>query len=136
MIDPQLNSQPLNVTAMRWLDRAKEPRDETKLAVVRLLVWGFHEGLKLPGPLGAIDGMRQKLQMSAERLLEPDVSPLKVMVFLLSNPNGPDSLQQEQELLGMLEGAASPQEAAQALMSWYADLKMATDQSYWRPATK
>jgi hypothetical protein len=136
MIDPQLNSHPLNVTAMRWLDLAKEARDETKLAVVRLLVWGFHEGLKLPGPLGVIDGMRQELQISAERLLDPNLSPTEVMAFLLSNPNGPESLEQEEELLGLLDAAASPREAAQALMSWYADLKMATDGSYWHPPTK
>jgi hypothetical protein len=124
------NGWPLNQAAKRWLLQAKVSPDPNYLYLVQLLNLGFEENLTIPG-----QGQRYRadLELAAGQLFAPELKPVEIMEWLLSNPNGPDQPEQSQTLQSFLEDAKSWEEAAQSLMEWFYDLKAGQD-PYYRPA--
>src|SRR5258708_29046620 len=105
MAVPQNNSV-LNRAALRWLKQAKEQPDPSYLHVLTLAHWGLENGVQgewPPRDRAAIeDQVGQLLGWKAANAL----------AWLLSNPNGPDKSEQEQNLLQGLENAENAKQAA------------------------
>lgn len=122
------NRWPLNQLAKRRLEEAGLSPDPGSLYLVQLLQLGFAKGLEIPGQG---QSYRSDLGQAAEGLDDPNLNPMQVMRWLLSNRNMES--EQNDTLRRELENAQDWQEAAQSLMEWFYDLK-ASEDPYYRPA--
>jgi hypothetical protein len=106
MAVPQNNGL-LNREALRWLERAKEPADPGYLHLLTLALWGLENGAEGEWPARH----RPALEEQVGQLL--GWQPKNALAWLLSNPNGPDDRdEQEENLLSDLQNANSPKQAA------------------------
>jgi hypothetical protein len=88
-------------------------RDRASPYLVQLLQLGFERGLQIPGQG---QSYREDLELAANQLLSPNLQPVQVMRWLLSNRNAGDQVEQNDTLRRELESAQDWQEAAQNLM--------------------
>lgn len=128
------NNQPLNRAALPWLQAAKVPVDPRQPFLLQLMWVGFDRGLPIPGPG---QEYRWELKQAFERLLAPRFDPLKVVRWLLSNPNGPDDPKEQEDTLTLaLEAAESWESAAQCVMECFYDRLSAENDYYQSPASE
>lgn len=126
------NSWPLNQAAKHRLLEAKVSPDPEYLYLVQLLQLGFERGLEIPGQG---ENYRADLEQAANQLFNPNLKPVQVMRWLLSNPNAGDQAEQNDSLRRELESAPNWEGAAQNLIQWFYDLKASQD-PYYRVAPK
>ena len=106
-----VNEHPINQLSLQWLNRLKADYSRSHGPyLVTLAQWGLNE-MNLPTPLG-VD--RYSLAMSIDLIPESDPSAAKsVMNWLMTNPNvGDDQKEQEADVLGSLQAAETPEDAA------------------------
>jgi hypothetical protein len=106
MAVPQNNGL-LNREALRWLEWAKEPADAEYLHLLTLALWGLENGAEGEWPARH----RSAVEEQVGQLL--GWKPTNALAWLLSNPDGPeDRDEQEENMLGDLRNANSPKQAA------------------------
>ena len=119
-----VNRWPLNQDAKRRLQEAREGLRPDLPYLVQLLNLGFDRNLDVPGPG---QKFRAELEQASQEMLDPSLSPMTVMRWLLNNPNAGQQAEQNDTLRLQLERASNWSTAAQALMEWFYDRKAAQD---------
>ena len=103
---PQNDSQ-LNRAAWKWLKIARADAPPTYLYLLSLAQWGLEQRVEGDWP----NKETFALQQQVDALLGWPAADVET--WLLSDPNGPESEQeQQQNLLNDLRGARSPEQAA------------------------
>jgi hypothetical protein len=102
-----LNNHPLNKAAWKWLREAKQTPDRYSLHLLELAAWGLEHGGQ--GDWPARDRPAVELQVGYLCAWKPQ----DILIWLLSNPNGPETAaEQADDLLVALRHASSPESAA------------------------
>src|SRR5579871_5226221 len=99
------NNSPLNRAALKWLREAREPVAPAYLHLLSLAMWGLENEASGEWPqreTGALEN-----QVHALLGWEPKTA----LEWLLTNPEGPDRDEQEQNLLRDLQKAKKPKPA-------------------------
>lgn len=106
-----LNSRPLCLAALHWLERAKEQINPYHLHLLTLAQWGLENGAEGEWPHRS----KHALEMQVGHLA--GWTPVQVLNWMLENPNGPERAEQEQSLLTSLNRAKNPAHAAGLVLS-------------------
>src|SRR4051812_7661087 len=103
------NRTEVSKAGLRWLKEAKEPAEPGLLYLTQLAFWGLENGIVLR----AHNVDPYVLEEQVGYLLKFGPEPqANVYRWLLTNPNGPETEEQESTLLIELEDADGPLEAA------------------------
>jgi hypothetical protein len=105
------NEDQLNKAAWARLKEARDSPDPQYLYLLSLASWGLENGSAGDWP----EKERHALQMQVDGLF--GWKPANVLAWLLSNPNGPEKQEQAASLLSALREAASPKNAAAAVLN-------------------
>jgi hypothetical protein len=96
-----LNEQRLNLAAHKWLREAREHAPPHYLHLLSLAAWGLENGAEGEWP------SRDRPALEEQLGLLFGWKPENALAWLLSNPNGPDDPEeQEQDLLRQPEGGS------------------------------
>lgn len=115
MIVPS-NKWPVNQSALRWLQQAKDPYREDMSYLVQLAWWGLENGLSVPHPNSPSQPTHNDVELVLGRRLQSGpVRAAQASRWVLANP---DVNQQEQanNLRSQLDQAKSPLEAAKLVV--------------------
>jgi len=104
---PPQNNGALNRAAWRQLKEAKINPQLHHLYLLQLAAWGLENGAQGEWP----EQERAFLKDQVDSLFGW-TKPESVIAWLLSNPEGPEKSEQQENLLQLLQTADSPQEAA------------------------
>ena len=108
---PQNNSL-LNRAAWKWLKLARADAPPHSLHLLNLAYWGLEQRVEGDWPADEEYALQEQVNGLLGWRLE-NVEP-----WLLSNPEGPDSEEeQQQDLLNDLRGAWSPEQAASLVLN-------------------
>ena len=109
----QANLKPLNREALVWLKEAGQPTPrEEGLYLLALASWGQEKGATAPG----LDSGQNASLVEAVNVMHVR-DPDEWLRWLVSNPNGPDSTEEQmQTLLQALKEASSPVNAAEVVL--------------------
>jgi hypothetical protein len=105
------NKSPLNKAALEWLREANESTEPHHLYLLSLAAWGLANGSEGDWP----DKNQFALEEQVNLLF--GWHPANALVWLVSDPNGPSTSEQEEDLLSELENARNPQEAAAYILN-------------------
>ncbi len=126
-----VNQWPINKLALRWLRKGKQKESPHLPYILQLIIRGLFNGVPLLGPG---ESFREDLEAEISQLLRPRFDPVKVMRWLLNNPNGPDDPEEQAATLEQgLETAETWQEAAQAAIEVFHS-RLAAENDYYQPA--
>jgi hypothetical protein len=103
------NQLPLNQQALHWLKQARETPDLGLLYLTQLAFWGLENGIVLRAHKVDPYVLEEQVGYLLKFGPEPQAN---VYRWLLTNPNGPETEEQESTLLIELEDADGPLEAA------------------------
>ena len=123
-----VNAWPLNQTALKLLRTAKTPLCDDLPYIVQLLDLGFTRNLAVPG---SGNDRWSELEQEAGLLLGRNLDPVRLMHWLVNNPDGGDETEQNDTLLVILEEAKNWEKAAQRLMEWFYD-RISAENDYYR----
>jgi hypothetical protein len=101
------NDSQLNRAAWRWLKEARQSPDPYSLHLLNLADWGLENEAEGDWPEQERYALREQVNLLF------GWKPENVLAWLLSNPEGPEDMkEQESDLLNSLRGASSPLQAA------------------------
>lgn len=114
----KLNLEPINQAALEWLNSVKAAEDASSgLHVLSLALWGLERGVSVPL---RHEGERGNLELRVGELCGQP--PEKIMRWLVSNPEGPDDLkEQEAHILSLIDEAETAEKAALRVLEEVAD---------------
>jgi hypothetical protein len=101
----------LNKAAWKWLKEAREHPQPQHLYLLSLASWGLDNGAEGDWP----EQERPALQEQVNLLFA--WKQKNALAWLLSNPNGPEPREQEQELMQALHQASDPKSAAALVLN-------------------
>ena len=127
MTEVPVNHWPINQSALRWLNRAKEPANPQVPYVLQLATLGLEtDKLDLPQPLSPSQPTPEAVRQVAYGLAVEGRDPAyRAMQRLFSNPNLSQK-EQVDNLENSLSKASNPLQAAQAVIQVIYDLMVAT----------
>jgi hypothetical protein len=105
------NDNPLNRQAHKWLREARASAPPHYLHLLSLADWGLENGVEGEWP----ERDRPAVEQQVASLF--GWAPNNVLLWLLSNPNGPDRSEQASNLLNSLKWAVDPRRAAAVVLS-------------------
>jgi hypothetical protein len=105
------NNKPLNRAAHKWLREARASAPPNDLHLLSLAQWGLENGVEGEWP----ERDRPAVEQQVASLF--GWAPNNVLLWLLSNPNGPERSEQQSNLLNSLKWAADPRRAAAVVLS-------------------
>jgi hypothetical protein len=110
MVVPE-NSNVLNIAAHKWLREAGEYAPPHCLHLLTLTSWGLENGVEGEWP------SRDRSALEEEVGLLFGWKPKNVIAWLVSNPNGPDPDEQEENVRQVLVWAQNPKQAAAVVLN-------------------
>lgn len=111
------NRWPVNQLAANWLQKARDPADPERSALIQLAWWGLEKGgIVLQEAQSPSQPSPDQVEIAlGERLVSGPVPAFQATRWLLTNPNLSQP-EQTADLESKLEQAQSPQEAARAVL--------------------